>query len=128
MEAVTSQGLLEDALEQVASAADERALDEVRVRLLGKKGELTTRLKSVGKLPPEQRREAGQSINRAKQALEKAISERASELARQRLDQTLAAESVDVTLPGRKNLVGGIHPVSRAIDRKSTRLNSSHVA
>ncbi|HLS05968.1 MAG TPA: phenylalanine--tRNA ligase subunit alpha [Wenzhouxiangella sp.] len=117
MGAVSSQGLLEDALEQVASAPDERALDQVRVRLLGKKGELTTRLKSVGKLPPEQRREAGQSINRAKQALEKAISERASELARQRLDQALAREAVDVTLPGRKSPVGGIHPVSRAMER-----------
>lgn len=112
-----SQSLLEDALEQVARADDERTLDDVRVRFLGKKGALTAQLKELGQLPPEQRREAGQQINRAKQTLERAIAERGEVLARERLDQRLAAETVDVTLPGRSVEPGAVHPVNRALDR-----------
>jgi phenylalanyl-tRNA synthetase alpha chain len=112
-----SQSLLEDALEQVATAENERTLDDVRVRFLGKKGALTAQLKSLGQLPADQRREAGQQINRAKQALEEAIGQRAETLSRERLDQQLAAETIDVTLPGRGLEPGGGHPVSRALDR-----------
>jgi phenylalanyl-tRNA synthetase alpha chain len=112
-----SQSLLEDALEQVATAENERTLDDVRVRFLGKKGALTAQLKSLGQLPADQRREAGQQINRAKQALEEAIGQRAETLSRERLDQQLAAETIDVTLPGRDLEPGGGHPVSRALDR-----------
>jgi phenylalanyl-tRNA synthetase alpha chain len=117
MDKPASQSLLEDGLEQVARADSERALDEVRVRFLGKKGRLTAQLKELGQLPAEQRREAGQAINRAKQTLEDAISERREALARQRLDARLAEESIDVTLPGRGAHCGGAHPVSRAMDR-----------
>lgn len=117
MDTPASQNLLEDALEQVASADSERSLDEVRVRFLGKKGALTAQLKELGRLPAEQRREAGQQINRAKQTLEKAIAERGELLARARLDTRLSEETVDVTLPGRAVEPGGIHPVNRALDR-----------
>ncbi|NBB93510.1 MAG: phenylalanine--tRNA ligase subunit alpha [Gammaproteobacteria bacterium] len=112
-----SQNLLEDALEQVARADSERTLDEVRVRFLGKKGALTAQLKELGQLPPEQRREAGQQINRAKQDLERAIAERGEVLAREHLDAKLAGETIDVTLPGRSVELGGAHPVNRALDR-----------
>jgi len=117
MDTPASQNLLEDALEQVARADSERTLDEVRVRFLGKKGALTAQLKELGQLPSDQRREAGQQINRAKQTLEQAIAERGELLARQRLDAQVAEEAVDVTLPGRAVEPGGIHPVNRALDR-----------
>lgn len=113
----TSQDLLEDALGQIATASGERELDDIRVRLLGRKGTLTARLKSLGQLPAEQRREAGQAINRAKQRLEQAIAERAEELVRQALDARLGVETIDVTLPGRMTGPGGAHPVNRALDR-----------
>jgi len=112
-----SQSLLEDALKQVAQADSERTLDEVRVRFLGKKGALTAQLKALGQLPPEQRREAGQQINSAKQTLEQAIAERGQRLARERLDVRLTEEAIDVTLPGRSLEAGGAHPVNRALDR-----------
>ena len=117
METPASQDLLGDALEQVAQADSERALDEVRVRFLGKKGALTAQLKTLGQLPAEERREAGQAINRAKQTLEQAISERGESLARDRLNAQLAEETLDVTLPGRSIEPGGVHPVNRALDR-----------
>ncbi len=117
METTASQNLLEDALEQVAKADSERTLDEVRIRFLGKKGALTAQLKELGRLPPEERREAGQQINRAKQELERAISERGEILAREHLNARLAEESLDVTLPGRTVEAGGAHPVNRALDR-----------
>ncbi len=112
-----SQDLLEDALGQIATASDERELDDIRVRLLGRKGTLTAQLKSLGQLPSEQRREAGQAINRAKQRLEQAIAERSDELVGQALDARLNEETIDVTLPGRMNEPGGAHPVNRALDR-----------
>ncbi len=109
--------LLDQALELVAESGDTRALDEVRVRFLGKKGELTGLLKQLGQLPPDQRREAGQAVNRSKQTLEAAISRRQAELESAALTQRLAAEAVDVTLPGRRHAAGGQHPVNRALDR-----------
>ncbi|QKK02770.1 MAG: phenylalanine--tRNA ligase subunit alpha [Pseudomonadota bacterium] len=112
-----ASALLEQALNEVTAASDERTLDQVRVRYLGRKGALTARLKSLGQLPPEQRREAGQAVNRAKQEIEAAIAERSAALAREQLDVQLAEEAVDITLPGRHHEPGGAHPVSRALDR-----------
>lgn len=112
-----AQALLQRALKEVEQAGESRVLDDVRVRFLGKKGELTSALKALGQLPPEQRREAGQAVNVAKQALAEAIRQRQEVLERAALDARLAAETVDVTLPGRDVEVGGHHPVSRAMDR-----------
>lgn len=111
------EGLHAEALELVAGAADRRALDDLRVRFLGKKGELTGLLKQLGQLPHEQRREVGQAVNRTKQALEHSISERESELRSEELTRRLASERIDVTLPGRAIEPGGLHPVTRALDR-----------
>jgi phenylalanyl-tRNA synthetase alpha chain len=105
--------LLESAVSEVDAAADLVALDAVRVRFLGKKGELTARLKALGDLPVNERPAAGQAINRAKQALQSSISERREILESQALAHALAADAVDVTLPGRGRSVGSRHPVSR---------------
>ncbi|MEZ8128276.1 phenylalanine--tRNA ligase subunit alpha [Enterovibrio norvegicus] len=112
---------LEDILSNATAAIDAAdsvvALDEVRVKYLGKKGDLTLQLQALGKLPPEERREAGASINKAKQAVQAAISERKNALESAELEAKLAAETIDVTLPGRRIENGGIHPVTRTIER-----------
>ncbi|KYN26420.1 phenylalanine--tRNA ligase subunit alpha [Vibrio cidicii] len=93
------------------------ALDEVRVQYLGKKGELTAQLQSLGKLPPEERREAGQEINKAKEAVQHALAVRKEALQRAELEAKLASETIDVTLPGRRIENGGLHPVTRTVER-----------
>ncbi|MEZ8142418.1 phenylalanine--tRNA ligase subunit alpha [Enterovibrio norvegicus FF-33] len=111
------EDILSSATAAIESADSVVALDEVRVKYLGKKGELTTQLQALGKLPHEERREAGASINKAKQAVQQAISERKNALESAELEAKLAAESIDVTLPGRRIENGGIHPVTRTIER-----------
>ena len=78
--------LLSQATQAVESAADLRALDEVRVQFLGKSGQFTQRLKQLGKLPPEERKTAGQEINRAKQGFQQAIEARKAALETAELD------------------------------------------
>jgi phenylalanyl-tRNA synthetase alpha chain len=109
--------LVHTARAAIARADDLAALDRERVQYLGKKGALTERLKELGRLPPEQRREAGQAINDAKQALETAIAARKSALEATALDARLAGEAIDVTLPGRGQRPGGYHPLSRTLAR-----------
>ena len=99
--------LLQVACTTIAGADDLAALDQWRVHYLGKKGVLTERLKELGRLPPEQRREAGQAINDAKQALETALALRKTALEAAALDARLAGEAIDVTLPGRGQGPGG---------------------
>lgn len=105
------------ALKAVAAADDLATLDAVRVRYLGKKGEITSLLKSLGTLPPKERREQGQAINRLKTAVQEALDERRLALEAADLEGRLARESVDVTLPGRGQAPGGLHPVTRLMDR-----------
>ncbi|MGI9228924.1 MAG: phenylalanine--tRNA ligase subunit alpha [Gammaproteobacteria bacterium] len=100
------------ALQLVQAAADEQALDEVRVRYLGKKGELTQQLKQLGTLPEAERPAAGQHINQAKQALLAAIQTRKQALQQQQLQQQLGGEQLDMTLPARGQTRGGLHPVT----------------
>jgi phenylalanyl-tRNA synthetase alpha chain len=109
--------LLDRALADVAAAPDLGALDHARVRYLGKKGVLTEQLKQLGSLPPEQRPAAGQAINQAKQRLQAALHERRETLDSARLDAELAAGAVDPTLPGRGQAPGGLHPVTRTLER-----------
>ena len=106
--------LIEQAAAKIAAATDLAALDAVRVSYLGKKGELTARLKSLGQLPSDERAAAGQEINKAKQALQTALNNQREELEHAALAEKLAADAVDVTLPGRGKSIGGRHPVSRA--------------
>jgi len=111
------QSLQEAAIQAVAQAADATALDQVRVRYLGKSGELTALLKQLGTLPPAERPAAGQAINQAKDAVQQAIETRKSALEQTALAARLAAERIDVTLPGRGQAPGGLHPVTRALRR-----------
>ncbi len=111
------EGLHAEALDLISKASDRRSLDDIRVRFLGKKGELTGLLKQLGKLPHEERREAGQAVNRSKQALDQAISQREDVLRIEELEARLADERIDISLPGRTTVVGGPHPVSRTLDR-----------
>ena len=109
--------LVKQAATEISGAADLAALDAVRVRYLGKKGELTARLKGLSDLPAEERPSAGQEINRAKQSLMGDINARRDALQRDALAEKLKADAVDVTLPGRGQGRGGRHPVSRAAAR-----------
>ena len=106
--------LIDQATSQIDAASDLAALDAVRVSFLGKKGELTARLKSLGALPGNERAAAGQEINKAKQALQTLLNARRDALESAALEQKLAADAVDVSLPGRGRSTGGRHPVSRA--------------
>jgi len=109
--------LIDQATAEIAAATDLSALDAVRVSYLGKKGELTARLKSLSKLSAEERPAAGQEINKAKQAVQGQINARRESLEAAALESKLAADAVDVTLPGRGSSIGGHHPVSRAMVR-----------
>ena len=109
--------LLRQAQAEVAGCADAGALNDVRVKYLGRKGELTARLKGLGKLPADRRAGAGQAINRAKQVLTSAIESRRAVLDAQRIESKLAAERLDVTLSGRGQRSGSLHPVTRTLRR-----------
>ena len=109
--------LVSQAESEISGAADLGALDAVRVRYLGKKGELTARLKGLSELPAEDRPAAGQEINKAKKALQDGINARRDLLQGDALAEKLKADAVDVTLPGRGLGRGGRHPVSRAAVR-----------
>lgn len=109
--------LVDEATSLIAGAEKLAALDEVRVRYLGKSGLLTAQLKQLGKLPAEERPLAGQAINKAKQALQGLIEQRKSVLEQQALAARLSSERIDVTLPGRGMGQGGLHPVTRTLER-----------
>jgi phenylalanyl-tRNA synthetase alpha chain len=109
--------LIEQAASEIEAATDLAALDAVRVSFLGKKGELTARLRTLGQLPAEERSSAGQEINKAKQAVQGQLNARRESLENAALEAKLAADAVDVSLSGRGSSVGGRHPVSRAQSR-----------
>ena len=105
------------ALADFAAAADPAALENSKARYLGKAGALTELLKSLGKLPAADRPAAGSAINDAKARLERALHDRRAGLADERLAAQLAAESLDVSLPGRGVGSGGLHPITRTLER-----------
>jgi len=111
------QHILDQALQQFAAISDEAELERVKARYLGKDGSLTALLKSLGKLSADERPAAGARINQVKQAIEAALQQRRDALQQNQLTQKLAAESLDVTLPGRGSGVGGLHPVTRTLQR-----------
>ncbi len=111
------EALANDAREAIANAEDSAALDSVRVDYLGKKGSITDLLKGLGKLSPEERPAAGAEINKVKQALQEQINERKSLLEQAAVAAKLASETIDITLPGRGQETGGLHPVTRTIER-----------
>ena len=111
------ESLLAQALADIAAAQTPEAVEALRVGLLGKQGSITAQLKQLGALPPEQRKAAGEAINRARDAVGQALAARKAVLEEAALDARLAGEAVDVTLPGRGAARGGIHPVSRTLER-----------
>ena len=110
------ESLERNVLGEVSSAADEAALDAVRVSALGKKGAVSELLKSLGGMSPDERREKGPLFNGLRDRISTAIADRKSVLAREQLDARLAFERVDVTLPTRPESRGTIHPVSQVQD------------
>jgi phenylalanyl-tRNA synthetase alpha chain len=106
--------LVSEALGEVAASPDLSALDDARVRWLGKKGTLTEQLKSLGGLPAAERPAAGQRINEAKERVQAAIEARREALGRAEVERQLAAGRLDITLPGRGEQRGGLHPVTLA--------------
>jgi phenylalanyl-tRNA synthetase alpha chain len=109
--------LQRDALAAIAAAASLEALDAERVALLGKSGRITAMLKQLGTLAPEQRKAAGEGINRARDAVGEAIAARRHALEEAAFAHRLATERIDITLPGRGDAIGTIHPVSRTLER-----------
>ena len=111
------ENTLDRALSEISNSNDLRSLDEVRVSFLGKKGELTTLLKSLGQMDPTERPKAGEAINQAKSAIQDAIEHRKASLASSQLEEELASGSIDITLPGRRAFLGGLHPVTQVLNR-----------
>jgi len=114
------EAIVQEATVALAAAADLGALDELRVRYLGKKGAITALLKTLGGLPADQRPAAGQAINDAKQRVSDQLDARKAALEAAHLDERLRTEHIDVTLPGRGTASGGIHPISIVIERIET--------
>ena len=106
-----------EALGAINNCADLQTLEQVKARFLGKSGSLTEMLKGLGKLEPDTRKMAGARINEAKQAVEGALKARRDQLQQTELERKLAAETLDVSLPGRGLGRGGLHPVTRTLSR-----------
>ena len=106
-----------EATAAIESAADSAALEKLRVEWLGKKGRVTDLLKSLGQLNADERPKVGAEINAVKQLLNEQISERKETLQQAAITAQLAAESLDVTLPGRREDLGALHPITRTIER-----------
>ena len=113
----TPDSLLSEALDAIAGSTDEKSLEELRVHYIGKKGAVTSQLKALGQLPAEERPAAGERINVVKRQIDSALADRKVALVDASLNAKLAAEAVDVTLPGRRQSTGGLHPITQTIDR-----------
>ena len=109
--------VLEQAAVAVGAAASENDLSNVKAEYLGKSGRVTEGMKALGKLPPEEKKAQGQLLNSVKVEIEQAIARRIDALKSAELDVRLKAEAVDVTLPGRRQSAGGLHPITRAQER-----------
>lgn len=111
------QQLVSQALAAINDSDDIPALEQLRVHYLGKKGEFTQLMRQLGGLAAEERPKAGALINQAKGQVQEAIAQRKEILEHQALEEKLAAETIDVTLPGRGQQSGGLHPVTRTLER-----------
>ncbi|WP_347853682.1 phenylalanine--tRNA ligase subunit alpha [Planktomarina sp.] len=105
--------LREKYLALISAAADEAALEELRVQAVGKKGEISLQMRSLGKMSPEERQAAGPALNALKDEVNSALTARKSSMADAALEERLKSEWLDVTLPGRQRPVGTIHPISQ---------------
>jgi phenylalanyl-tRNA synthetase alpha chain len=105
------------ALAEIEASGNLQQLDDLRVQYLGKKGEITAQLKTLGSMEPDQRKSFGQTVNATRDALNQAITVRRQALEASALEKKLLSEKVDVTLPGRGEQRGGLHPVTRVMER-----------
>ena len=103
-------------LEGIGAASDEASLEEIRLAALGKKGEISLKMRELGQMSPEERQTTGASLNRLKDEIDAALRAKKEALADAALDARLKAEWLDVTLPGRPRRQGSIHPVSQVMD------------
>lgn len=111
------QQVVERANADISRCEDLQILDQIRVDYLGKKGRITVQMQQLGKLPGQQRREAGQRINKAKNEVAEAIQACKDRLQSEQLASELKSETIDVSLPGRGQQSGGLHPVTRTFNR-----------
>lgn len=109
--------LIQEAFVSIEHAKNIADIEKIRVQFFGKKGQITELLKNLGKLPPEERSVAGQLVNQAKQQLFTCLKQRTDDLTAQELQAKLASEKIDVSLPGRKQALGSLHPVTRVRER-----------
>jgi len=109
--------LITQATKAIEQVTDIKALEDIRVQYLGKKGEITARMKLLGSLSAEERPKAGQVINQAKQQVQKALEAKKTQLDVAVLNERLSKEKIDITLPGRSIPAGGLHPVTRTMQR-----------
>ncbi len=103
-------------LTAIGAAADEAALEELRLAAVGKKGEVSLKMRELGKMTPEERQVAGPALNALKDEVNAALAAKKSALADAALDERLRTEWLDVTLPGRPRRQGTIHPVSQVTE------------
>lgn len=101
-----------NALAEIKAASDTACLNEIRVKYLGKKGEITLLNKQMGDLPKEQRPEFGKKVNALRTAVESAIVDKQSELEHKELEKRMATEQIDITLPGKGASLGALHPLT----------------
>ena len=106
----------QEAIQEITQAPTLEALQQVKTKYVGKSGLVTKELGALGKLPPEERRARGAEINVVRQAIDAALQEREGILKRAALDEKLASEAIDVTLPGLPLPAGGLHPITRVYD------------
>ena len=100
----------------IEKTASENEIEELRVKYLGKKGELTAMLKQMGSLSPEERPAMGQLVNEAKQRLEALITEKKTEMKKKATEAKLKAETIDITMPAKEVKTGGIHPLNLVVN------------
>jgi len=109
--------LLQQATQSIAESSDLASLDAVRVAYLGKKGEVTAKLKNLGQIPADERPAAGQAINEIKVKIQALLEDRKASISDQLIAEKLKLDTVDITLPGRRLKAGGLHPVTLTMNR-----------
>ena len=110
------KAIREHVIEELKSVQDSNALEQLRVRVLGKKGELTAILRGMGKVPAEERPAIGRIVNETREKLESAIDETAAALRAREKDFRLRREAIDVTLPGTERTAGSLHPMNIVLE------------
>ena len=110
------EALKAEAVSAVNGVTDEKGIEELRVKYLGKKGEITSLLKQMGSLSPEERPVMGQLVNKAKQEVEELITEKKAEISKIETEQKLLNETIDITMPGKSGKPGKLHPLNTVLN------------